>query len=343
MDPAGPGARSGTPSSPSRHRSGTNSTHARDFPAYARPIAERGQASVEWIALVFIVALVVAAVAAVALHPAAATDLARSLVGKVVCAIRLDDACEEDPELVAEYGAEIAALVRAHAPDLLYEQGMEALPVDFRSCREPVCANGAEAGLVRHSAERLPAVAFVHVVACTSAPSRTGASPYRCSGERAGNVYVQYWFYYPDSATLRDLPGDVGTHPDDWESYQVRVETEGDAFVRASSHHGYNYELGRTNWVSDAGIGPLRDAAEAVGLRERGGWGPETGVLLVSGGSHAGNAKGGLLRITRATRGEDLELVPIEPLARGPEGATAFAIAPPWRKAVYRDPEDAGT
>lgn len=297
----------------------------------------------EWVALVFVVALAVAAIAAVALRPAAATEFARTLAAKVVCAIRLDDPCGEAPELTAEYGAELASIVREHAPNLLYERGMRALPVDFRLCRDPRCADGAEAGLVRRSNEGLPTVAFVHVIDCSAEGSAAGARAHRCAGERAGNVYVQYWFYYPDSATLRDLPGKAGYHRDDWESYQLRIEPGGGALVRASSHRGYNYDAGSANWGSDAGIGPLRDTAEAIGMRERGGWGPETRILLVSGGSHAGNAKGGLLRIARATPAEQLDLVPIEPLARGPEAETLFSVTPPWGKAVYRDPEDPGT
>ena len=41
------------------------------------------------------------------------------------------------------------------------------------------------------------------------------------------------------SALLRATGRYPGYHPDDWESYQVRVERNGETFVRASSHHGY--------------------------------------------------------------------------------------------------------
>ena len=114
---------------------------------------------------------------------------------------------------------------------------------------------------------------------------------------------------------------------------------DGDVEERASSHHGYNYRRSAANLVSDAGIGPLRDVAETVGARAENGWGPETGLLLVSGGSHAGNLgdePGG-----RYTPAAAVHLVPLEPIAAA--DSTTFAISPPWLKQVWRDPEAEGT
>jgi len=107
-----------------------------------------------------------------------------------------------------------------------------------------------------------------------------------CSGARAGNLYLQYWTYYADSATLRGIPivGAEGFHKDDWESVQIRIRPGGKVDERASSHNGYNYARGAANWGSDAGIDPLKELAEAVGARNPNGWGPETHLLLVSGG-----------------------------------------------------------
>jgi hypothetical protein len=45
---------------------------------------------------------------------------------------------------------------------------------------------------------------------------------------------------------------------------------------------------------------------------------------------------------SRWTPGGDLRLIPTETLDAGAR-RTRFAIAPPWRKPVYRDPEDQGT
>jgi hypothetical protein len=222
---------------------------------------------------------------------------------------------------------------------------MHALPVDFRRCRETSCGGGAGSGLVWRTRTGEPVVAFVHVIDCRAGaigPSR--ASGFDCSGDRAGRVYLQYWLYYANSATLRGVPvaGQRGFHADDWESFQVRIGPSGEADARASSHYGYNYEGGARNWASDAGIGPLRAATEALGLRPHGGWGPDTGELFVSGGSHAGHAKGddGITRLTPRGR---LQLIPLEPIAVGDGGRYRFAIPPPWLKPVWSDPEVEGS
>jgi hypothetical protein len=161
---------------------------------------------------------------------------------------------------------------------------------------------------------------------------------------RAGNLYIQYWTYYADSATLRGVPiaGNLGYHRDDWEGVQIRIGPDGRVDERASSHDGYNYTRSVANWGSDAGIGPLKDAAEAIGARPHNGWGPESHLLLVSGGSHAGNA-GGFPRIDRLVSGGRVHLVPLEPVAAADGTAYRFAISPPWRKQVWLDPEAEGT
>ena len=248
--------------------------------------------------------------------------------------MRLSDACSAHSELVAAYGPELAARIAAEAPEIVYEEGMTALPVDFRTCRGRGCGNGPESGAVWASDTGEPATAFVHVVDCRSAEARSDAAArgHDCSGERAGNLYIQYWLYYEDSTSLRALPGRVGSHEDDWEGYQVRIGPGG-TDARATSHHGYNYDGGLGSWLSDAG------------LVHRSAWGPSTGRLYVSGGSHAGHVH----EDRRAARRADpldpadrLTLIPIEtldPAAR----RTRFAVVPPWRKPVYRDPEDQGT
>ena len=92
---------------------------------------------------------------------------------------------------------------------------MRALPVDYRSCREDACAEGAESGPVSESLDGEPVTAFVHVVDCRDGAASEG---YDCAGDRAGRLYLQYWLYYPGSATARALLGDAGAHPDDWET-----------------------------------------------------------------------------------------------------------------------------
>jgi hypothetical protein len=156
---------------------------------------------------------------------------------------------------------------------------------------------------------------------------------------------AHYWLYYADSATLRGVPiaEDEGYHHDDWESVDVRLGADGGVDERASSHHGYNYAQSVANAGSDVGSDALREAAEAIGARPHGGWGPETHLLFVSGGSHAGNASGSLGDVDRIVPGRRVHLVPLEPVAAAEGDAYRFVVTPPWRKKVWRDPEATGT
>lgn len=292
--------------------------------------SERGQGTVEWMALVLLVsALMLVAVASGVRVPGA--TLARALADRLLCAASLADGCGDEPALIAAYGTEVGELVRRHMPMLVFERGSTAVPVDFRRCRASACSDAAGVGLVHQTDERLPVTAFVHVVDCREGEAeRTKADGVDCSGERAGNLYVQYWTYYADSATLRGVPiaGGKGYHRDDWESVQLRFRPDGGVDQRASSHHGYNYFLSDLNWMSDAGIA------------SRDGWGPETHLLLVSGGSHAGNSVG-LANVDRFTPGRRVHLVPLERVAA--ETDARFAVSPPWLKRVWLDPEAQGT
>jgi len=306
------------------------------------PDDELGQGTVEWVGLVCLVSLLLAGLVAVGVRVPGG-ELARAVASRILCAAALADGCGDEPELIAAYGTEVGRLVREHMPTIGFERGSRALPVDFRRCRDTACGDGADRGLVHRTDERLPVTAFVHVVDCRAGEAEgTEAAGGDCSGERAGNLYLQYWTYYADSATLRGVPiaGGEGFHEDDWEGVQIRIGPDGRADERASSHNGYNYALGAANWGSDAGIDPLKDAAEALGARAENGWGPETGLLLVSGGSHAGNVAGAEAG-DRFVPGRRVHLIPLEPIAA--EEGSAFAISPPWRKHVWRDPEAAGT
>ncbi len=303
-----------------------------------------GQATVEWVGLVAVVALLLVGLVGAGVR-VPGTGLASAVASRMLCAVAMADRCGDEPALIAAYGSEVGDLVRRHMPTILFERGSRALPVDFRRCRSSDCANGSARGLVGESDVGLPITAFVRVIDCRpEAAEATAAEGTDCSGPRAGHLYLQYWLYYPDSATLRGVPiaGARGFHRDDWESVQIRIGPEGRIDQRASSHHGYNHVQSAANAASDAGLIPLRDAAEAIGARPRNGWGPETRLLVVSGGSHAGNANG-FLRVDRIAPGRGVHLVPLEPIAAGEGGAHRFAVSPPWLKRVWRDPEAPGT
>lgn len=303
---------------------------------------EHGQGTVEWVGTLGCVALLMVGLVVAGVRVPGA-GVAQTVVSRILCAAALAEGCGDEPALIATYGTEVGKLVRGHMPTLVFERGSRALPVDFRRCRSTACADGPESGLVRRSHRGLPVAAFVHVVDCRFAEAeRSEVEGADCSGARGGNLYIQYWTYYPDSATLRDVPiaGPRGFHEDDWESVQIRILPDGRVEQRASSHHGHNYTRGVANWGSDVGAGVASGVAEALGARDRGGWGPETGLLFVSGGSHAGNVRA-LAEIGRLTPGRYVHLIPLEPVAAA--GVPAFAVVPPWRKRVWRDPEAAGT
>lgn len=295
---------------------------------------EGGQSTAEWVGLLLLVALLVVGVAAAVGARLPGTALARAVAQRIVCAAGLGvEGCAgiPDPELAAEYGAELAAEVRKWTPLLAYEEGMRVLPVDFRTCRGNQCSRGAAAGEVLASESGEPVTLFVHVVDCRAGAAGSSEDEgYDCSGERFGFLYVQYWAYYPSSHSLRGLPREVGYHDDDWESAQLRIGPSG-VEARASSHHGYNYKGGARNWLNDAGI------------THRSGWGPASGSYYVSSGSHAGHVWESPGPVHRWTGGERVRLIPVEELARGRWAEAAFAVTPPWRKKVYTDAEDDGT
>jgi hypothetical protein len=297
---------------------------------------------VEWVGTLGVVALLLVGMVAAGVR-VPGVSLAQEIGARLLCAASLADGCGDEPVLIAAYGSEVGEMVREYMPMLAFEEGSRAVPVDYRRCRDTSCGNASEDGLVHRTDAGLAVTAFVHVIDCREDEAEHAeAAGADCSGSRAGNLYLQYWTYYADSATLRDIPiaGAEGFHEDDWEGVQIRVRPDGGVDERASSHNGYNYALSAANWGSDAGIDVVKDAAESLGLRAENGWGPAHGLLLVSGGSHAGNA-GGIAHVDRFTPGRRVHLIPLEPVAA--TDSSTFAIEPPWRKKVWLDPEAEGT
>jgi hypothetical protein len=277
--------------------------------------AQHGQASIEWVGAVLLVTVALGAAAA-GLGDLDGRSYGGWLAHSLVCAVR-GDCAEQQAPLVAAYGERDAELVRRYAPSLVYERGTYTLPVDFRECREHRCSDAPDdRDLDAHRSTRggHPAAAFTHVV------------------HRDGEVFIQYWLYYPDStSTVANaagiwnrldnfgrgrLPDYPGFHPDDWESVQVRVGRDGRVRTRASSHHGYQ-------WCKQR--------------RCKNSWGPWTGWSRVSRGSHAGHIPDGLAR-ERTTTSPGLKLIPIESLDTDGYRALDPGITPPWKKKVFTDP-----
>ena len=260
--------------------------------------SERGQATVEWSALALLVVLLLGGLGFAASRTQA-WGMGEGVLHALACSI--GGGCEGNDALERAYGRETAKLVRRYSPNVVYERRSAELPIDFRRCRKLECSNGPDGPAeIDRSSAGLPVTAFTRVV------DRRATD---------GNVYLQYWFYYPESFTggIGRILGHSwpGFHPDDWEGYQVRIGRGGPASARATAHGGYGA-----------------------------GWGPWTGWYRVSGGSHAGQLVAGP-GVERSTCSSGVELVPLEPL--DDLAAVRFAISPPWLKAVYSDPESSGS
>jgi hypothetical protein len=324
---------------------------------------EDGQASLEWIGVVLLVAL-----SAAALSAAAPLMDGRAfggfLANHVVCAAT--GGCHAaERALERAYGEDDAATVRELAPNLVYEPGERQLPVDWRECRRPSCANAPDdPSLDTHeSRARARATAFTHVI------------------RRGRRLYLQYWLYYPNSNStlagsdriwerswilprVRDLvegtPDYPGFHRDDWEGVFIRLDPDGSVWVRASSHghfQGCKWRSCRDEWIRP------------------------TGWVRVSRGSHSGHVPFRLEprprepddppipRIPRSipppgspsrpmrrvplipgrdlnertTSGEGLRLIPLETRDTDRYRPLEPEVKPPWRKKAYSHPETNGS
>jgi hypothetical protein len=258
--------------------------------------------------------------------------LGAALARALVCAVK-NDCGREHAALARAYGEGDAALVRRHAPNIVYEPGALTLPVDYRRCRSHRCSDAPDdrdLDVSRAKRGGAPATAFTHVV------------------HKGGRTYLQYWLYYPDSpstfmgshAILETLGiHDPAFHPDDWEGYQVRIDRNGREAVRATAHGHYQW----CKWPK--------------GCRR---WGPKTGWTRVSRGSHAGHIplktvpqlkkwgvaihyrpiKPGAGLRERSTTAPGLHLVPLETLDHKTYRPLKGGIKPPWTKPVYADPAE---
>ena len=291
---------------------------------------ERGQSTIEYVGLVLVVALLLAGIAALAGVGLPGSGVARTVLGALVCAVdegHCDRVVAPRSAVEAQYGAAVAALLADHAPDVFFERdGFASLPIDFRRCRSRRCADTIREGPVHATQSGLAPVAFTHVVDCRD-PAAAREPGWDCAGA-IGNLYLQYWLYYPDSLT-HGLGRLGGYHADDWESYQVRIGPGADAQARASSHHGYN-----------GSSGGLASIGSDTGLRPRPAWEPWTGALHVAAGSHAGTTAPAI-GDSRAIHRGDLLLIPAEPVAVA--SRARFAVTPPWLKEVWSRPEAMGS
>ena len=321
-------------------------------PQALRGRSQHGQARVEFVALVLLCCLGFGALFALK-GGFDGRSFGGFLTRHAVCAV--GGRCDRDERrLTAAYRERDAASVRALAPNLVFEPGERQLPVDWRRCREPRCAEAPDdSTLDAHiTGPRGRATAFTHVI------------------RRDGRLYVQYWLYYPDSNSvlagtdtvwerswilprLRRLMSGTsdypGFHEDDWEGVFVRLDPDGRTWMRASSHG----HVQGCKWIA---------------CHDR--WARSTGWVRVSRGSHAGHVpfrterrwRRGARRPgprymplparprripllpghdfdERTTTGEGLRLVPLERLDQDSYRPRDRDVNPPWLKDLYTDPE----
>ena len=149
---------------------------------------ERGAATVEHVALAFLIAMLVAAgVGALAGAPPgdSARELGGTIARRIACAPRHPVPCGRNP-LALAYGFPLGKLVRYLAPPLgSLEQG-GLLPVDYRRCRQASCASPSDRPGLTASGRRVTAF--------------TSVQDLRRAG---GRVLVTYWLYRPDARWQR--------------------------------------------------------------------------------------------------------------------------------------------
>src|SRR3954454_5774410 len=162
--------------------------------ASRRLSGQDGQSTVEWIGLCLVVSALLLGVLTALGGGLPGGVLARAIATRLLCAAGLSSTCGDSGDLVAAYGPELAGEVERSAPRIVYEAGMAALPVDFRSCRHDGCAAGPASGPVWTSDAGEPVAAFVHAVDCRTelARAESTAHGYDCTGGRSGNLSLQF-------------------------------------------------------------------------------------------------------------------------------------------------------
>ena len=128
----------------------------------SRMRSESGQAGIEWVGLTLLVSVVLTAL--VSTVPVIdGRSVGGFLTHRIMCAAREDCHAGGERELARAYGARDAALVREHAPNIVYEPGERQLPVDFRECRAVRCATAPDdRDLDAHRTDVRPAGHRVH-------------------------------------------------------------------------------------------------------------------------------------------------------------------------------------
>ena len=105
--------------------------------------SERGQATIEWVALVLLASIVLGALATV-VPLIDGRSFGGFLSHRIVCGVKGSKCDDGDRALARAYGKTDAELLRRYAPGIVYEPGEPQIPIDFRECRRVSCASAAQ-------------------------------------------------------------------------------------------------------------------------------------------------------------------------------------------------------
>ena len=188
-------------------------------------------------------------------------------------------------------------------------------------------ATGPTAAWSTRSDAGLPVTAFVHVVDCREGGARPargrllgGARPATSTSSTGPTTPTRR----PCAASRSPEPGAIiattGSRSSSGSAPTARSTSAPPPTMATTTRRG-SPTPARTPASAPCGTSP-----KTVGARPRNGWGPASGLLFVSGGSHAGNVDA-FRTIDRLTPGRRVHLVPLEPVAaEGRHAASRSAL-----------------
>ena len=209
--------------------------------------------------------------------------LARAVADRILCAASLADSCGDEPALIAAYGTEVGELVRRHMPMLALRAGVAG-------------GAGRLPPLPQHRVRRRRGEGLVHRTErdCRSRPSSTSSTAARARRSRPKPRAPTAPASAPATSTSSTGPTTPTRRPSAGcpsAGRRATTKTTGRASSSASAPTAASTSAPppttATTTTAAPPTGPPTPASSA-----HDGWGPATHMLLVSGGSHAGNAIG---------------------------------------------------
>ncbi len=323
---------------------------------------DHGQSAVEYVGLLLLVAVLFSAGIYLGIGTWLGDKMSCVLLGR----------CREAHSNLLDptYGAELAATVRRYTPGLEYAPGTYSLPTDFRDCRSLLCSGASGSGnSVTRTRAGQKVTAFTRVLDRRGDGGKLHIQYWLYYPEtkrgNLGDELEEFYKQYPwaegselalltkgkaklgkrvllseaddarrrwkktkvDTAPARTLARWLANrHRDSWQSYEVAIDRDGRADQRTTEissvlktnrySHCLSSECRRSSHSSQWWVSVGKDTHE-MRVEHR----PETAL--------------------RRTPDSKINLVPLESLSNS-DLKTKFDQLPPWRRPVYRDPDDDG-